>query len=170
MKKSTVFAVKNAPRFVDDSHVLVTKAFAKNARIFGTPEYKMWRAIKADCPSAEMVTKTIKKNPNKKTDTKNMKYKHMAIYIAQQDDAEMLMVEFKKQINLSKVQTNPYRFVLAWFLQTFENYNDYKKFFADLAEKEAAKNDIFAIVKTEAYFDDDETEDYDEDSDPESEI
>ena len=45
MKKSTVFAVKNAPRFVDDSHVLVTKAFAKNARIFGTPEYKMWRAM-----------------------------------------------------------------------------------------------------------------------------
>ena len=56
MKKSTVFSV-NAPRFVDDTHVCVTKSFAKNARIFGTTEYKMWRAIKADCPDAEMVTK-----------------------------------------------------------------------------------------------------------------
>ena len=54
MKKSTVVAMKNAPRFVDDTHVLVTKAFAKNARIFGTTEYKMWRAIKADCPNAEV--------------------------------------------------------------------------------------------------------------------
>ena len=40
---------KNAPKFVDDTHVQVTKEFAKNARIFGTAEYKLWKAIKADC-------------------------------------------------------------------------------------------------------------------------
>ena len=39
MKKT----MKNAPRFIDDNHVLVTKMFAKNARSFGTPEYKMWK-------------------------------------------------------------------------------------------------------------------------------
>ena len=55
--------VNFAPRFVDDNHVLVTKEFAKNARIFGTAEYKLWREIRQDCPNAEMVTKTIKKNP-----------------------------------------------------------------------------------------------------------
>ena len=69
---------KNAPRFVDDNHVLVTKEFAKNARIFGTPEYKMWREIKQDCEDAEMVTKTIKKNTNKRTATKNMTYERIA--------------------------------------------------------------------------------------------
>ena len=36
---------KSAPRFINDTQVLVTKEFAKNARIFGTPEYKLWRAI-----------------------------------------------------------------------------------------------------------------------------
>lgn len=92
--------MKNAPRFVDDTHVCVTKSFAKNARTFGTTEYKMWRAIKADCPDAEMVTKTIKKNPNKKVETKNMKYKHMANFIRQQENADKLMAEFKKQILL----------------------------------------------------------------------
>ena len=40
--KNAAMMKKNAPRFVDDTHVLVTKEFAKNARIFGTPEYKMW--------------------------------------------------------------------------------------------------------------------------------
>ena len=136
---------KNAPKFVDDTHVQVTKEFAKNARIFGTAEYKLWKAIKADCPEAEMVLKSIKKNPNKKNDTKNMTYERMAIYIREQDNAETLMIEFKKQISLSKVQNNPYRSVLAWFIQKFEGYDDYKSFFAAEAEKKAQAEDLFAI-------------------------
>lgn len=136
---------KNAPKFIDDTHVLVTKEFAKNARIFGTPEYKVWRAIKQDCAAAEMVTKTIKKNPNKRTSTKNMTYKHMAIFISQQDKADEHMKEFEKQIALSQVQTNPYRCVLAWFLQTFSDYDDYKKFFEE-AKKEAKRKDIFTVI------------------------
>lgn len=145
--------VNFAPRFVDDNHVLVTKEFAKNARIFGTAEYKLWREIRQDCPNAEMVTKTIKKNPNKKNDTKNMTYERMAIYIREQDEAATLMVEFKKQIALSKVQTNPYRCVLAWFKQTFEDYDNYKAFFAAEAQKEAEKHDIFTLAKSSAVID-----------------
>ena len=155
---------KNAPKFVDDTHVQVTKEFAKTARIFGTPEYKMWRAIKLDCPEAEMVTKSIKKNPNKQPSPKTMTYEHMAIYIRQQDGAKDLMVEFKKQVALSKVQTTPYRCVLAWFKKQFPNYDEYKDFFAELAKKEAQKNDIFTVVKSSAVVeveadDEDEAED-----------
>ena len=145
MKKITAAAKKSAPKFVDDTHVQVTKEFAKNARIFGTAEYKLWKAIKADCPAAEMVLKSIKKNPDKKNDTKNMTYERMAIYIREQDDAATLMVEFKKQISLSKVQNNPYRCVLAWFIQKFEGYDSYKSFFVAEAEKKAEAEDLFAI-------------------------
>jgi hypothetical protein len=150
MKKLNAVAKKSAPKFVDDTHVLVTKEFAKNARIFGTPEYKLWKEIRLDCPEAEMVLKSIKKNPNKKNDTKNMTYERMAIYIREQDNAETLMVEFKKQISLSKVQSNPYRCVLAWFIQQFENYDDYKNFFAEEAKKKAQEKNIFTVVKTSA--------------------
>lgn len=149
MKKITAAAKKSTPKFVDDTHVQVTKEFAKNARIFGTAEYKLWKAIKADCPAAEMVMKSIKKNPNKKNDTKNMTYERMAIYIREQDDAAILMVEFKKQIAISKVQTNPYRSVLAWFIQKFEGYDSYKSFFAAEAEKTAQAEDIFAMYDEE---------------------
>ena len=141
---------KNSPKFVDDTHVQVTKEFAKNARIFGTAKYKLWKAIKADCPAAEMVLKSIKKNPNKKNDTKNMTYERMAIYIREQENAVVLMAEFKKQISLSKVQNNPYRSVLAWFIQKFENYDDYKDFFAEEAKKKAQEKDIFTVVKSTA--------------------
>ena len=81
MKKLNAVVKKSAPKFVDDTHVQVTKEFAKNARIFGTPEYKLWKEIRQDCPGAEMVLKSIKKNPDKKNDTKNMTYERMAIYI-----------------------------------------------------------------------------------------
>ena len=153
---------KNAPKCVDDTHVQVTKEFAKNARIFGTAEYKLWKEIKVDCPKAEMVLKSIKKNPNKKNDTKNMTYERMAIYIREQDDAATLMVEFKKQISLSKVQTNPYRCVLAWFIQKFENYDDYKIFFAEEAKKKAQEKDIFTLVKTTASIVDETADEDDE--------
>ena len=150
MKKLNAVAKKSAPKFVDDTHVLVTKEFAKNARIFGTPEYKLWKEIRLDCPEAEMVLKSIKKNPNKKNDTKNMTYERMAIYIREQDNAETLMIEFKKQISLSKVQNNPYRSVLAWFIQQFENYDSYKNFFAEEAKKKAQEKDIFTVIKSSA--------------------
>ena len=145
MKKITAAAKKSAPKFVNDTDVQVTREFAKKAMIFGTAEYKLWREIKKDCPDAVMVLKTIKKNPSKRTSTKNMTYEHMAIYIRQQEDAENLMTEFKKQIAISKVQTNPYRSVLAWFIQKFEGYDSYKSFFATEAEKKAEAEDLFAI-------------------------
>ena len=145
MKKITAAAKKSAPKFINDTDVQVTREFAKNAMIFGTPEYKLWREIKKDCPDAVMVLKTIKKNPSKRTATKNMTYERMAIYIREQDDAATLMVEFKKQIAISKVQTNPYRSVLAWFIQKFEGYDSYKSFFATEAEKKAEAEDLFAI-------------------------
>ena len=149
MKKMNVAAKKSAPKFIDATHVQVTREFAKNAMIFGTPEYKLWREIRQDCPKAEMVLKSIKKNPGKRTSTKNMTYERMAMYIRAQDNAATLMVEFKKQIALSKVQTNPYRSVLAWFIQKFEGYDDYKSFFVAEAEKKAQAEDIFAMYDEE---------------------
>ena len=142
--------MKNAPRFVDETHVLVTKMFAKNARIFGSAEYKMWKEIRLDCPNAEMVTKTIKKNPNKKVDTKNMTYENMAAFIREQDDAEAVMAEFQKQINLSKVKANPYRAVLAWFKQKYSNVNDYMDYFEALATEKAQKESMFALTPATA--------------------
>ena len=141
---------KNVVVYVDEKTALVTKTFKKNACIFGTDEFKLWREYKAMFPDAVMTTKDIKKNPNKHTATKNMTYERMAIYIREQDEAATLMVEFKKQIALSKVQTNPYRCVLAWFIQKFANYDSYKAFFAEEAKKKAQEKDIFTLVKTTA--------------------
>lgn len=117
--------------------VTVTKAFEKRANFFGTPEYEAWCEIVKREPHAVMVTKSIKKNPNKKTFL-NLTYENMCGYIAEQDNAEELLKEFEKQKALSKVQTSPYRFMVAWFEQKFEEYDNYKQYFENLKTKVAA--------------------------------
>ena len=84
-----------------------------------------------------VIWKRIAFNNTKKDDL------DMLEWINQQDNAKELMIAFNKQKALSKIQNDPYRFVLAWFLKTFQNYDeDYKAFFAELSRKEAKKNDV----------------------------
>ena len=130
---------KNAIIYIDETTAQVTKAFEKQARIFGTEEYKLWKAYREDFPAAKMVTKTIKKNPNKKS-YKNLTYANMELFITEQNSE--LLVELRKQIKLSKVQSNPYRAVLAWFLSEFPKYDEYKEFWASIEAE--AKNDTTA--------------------------
>lgn len=51
------------------------------------------------------------------------------------------MEEFEKQKDSAKAQENPYRAVLAWFLEKFPNYDDYKKFFEDKTAEATAAED-----------------------------
>lgn len=145
MTKNIASAKKNTIVYIDDKTAQVTKAFQKNSSIFGTDEFKLWREYKAMFPEAVMVTKSIKKNPNKLNITKHMTYENMALYIQQQDDAEDVMKAFKKEILLSKVKANPYRAVLAWFKKKYSDVNDYMDFFEELAAKNAEENDMFAV-------------------------
>ena len=137
---------------INETTARVSKAFEKNARIFGTPEYKLWREYLKEFPNATMTTKTIKKNPNKET-YRNMTYKNMKLFIEAQENSEVLKKEFERQQQMSKVQTNPYKAVLAWFCKEFEGYDNYKEFFKDKEENEettdtAAKENAEEIEET----------------------
>lgn len=144
MKKSVVkSATVNAIRYIDDDHALVTQAFAKKAVIFGTPEFDLWRAYKKEFSNAKMVTKKIKKNPNKKN-TK-ISYARMRAFIklvGTKDD----LVALEKQIKLSKVNPNPYQTVLNWFMN-YPKYEAYQTFAKKLDEKVAAKKAAEAKAK-----------------------
>ena len=75
-----------------------------------------------------MVTKTIKKNSNKRT-YRNLTYVNMELFISV--NKPELLDKFESEKKSAKAQENPYRAVLAWFLEQFPNYDDYKKFFED---------------------------------------
>ena len=127
MKKEITTMKKNTIIILDATHAQVTKAFEKQARIFGTPEYREWRAFLAENPGTEMVTKTIKKAKDKKNDAKNRTYEKMAEYISLQENAVELMKEFEKQKNLAVVKKSQYRAVLNWFLATFPELKEEDK-------------------------------------------
>ncbi len=133
MKKTTSASVI---RYIDDTTAQVTKAFEKKACIFGTEEFKLWREYKAMFPKAQMVTKSINKNPNQKN-RRNMTFKNMEEYIQTQPNAKELGEEFKTIKKRSKIQKSPYQYVLSWFEAKFEGFNDLDQF---MAQKEAERN------------------------------
>lgn len=114
-------------KITEDGNGLVTKEFAKQANIFGTPEYRVWREFKKENKRARMVTKNIKRNPDKKT-CRNMTYKNIEVFINAQDNAENLLEEFQKQLELAQIQKSPYHYVVDWFVKRFPNYSNHETF------------------------------------------
>lgn len=123
----------------EDGNGLVTKAFAKQARIFGTPEYKLWKQFIADNEGAEMEIRTVKKNTQSEKYCKNLTYKNMEKHIETFND-EKLMQEFEKVLVRSKVQVNPYKYVVNWFKATFPNYKEIQKSFDNENVENSNKN------------------------------
>lgn len=120
--------MRNTIKIINESEVLVTRDFQKKAMIFGTEEYKLWKDVLNDFPSAKMSTKKINKNPNKRT-YKNLTYVRIEKFLMTQDNSEELLKEYSTAREQAVIQASPYRAVLAWFLQKYPNYDDYKGFF-----------------------------------------
>ena len=123
----------------ENGNGIVTKAFAKQAKIFGTEEYKLWKEFKKEFRNAEMVHKPIKKNPNKKSEVR-LSYQQMRDFIdaveTDEGQKDAKKKELDTQIRLSKVTANPYRTVLNWF-KNYDKYVEYVK----SAEANAASED-----------------------------
>lgn len=123
--------------FISEDEARVTKAFKKQACVFGTDEFKLWREYLRQCPNAKMVTKSIKKNPNKKT-TRNKKYDNMVDFISTLPNSEKLMEQFEVIKQRSKIQNHPYGYVLDWFETYVEPYGDFETFIVNKAAKAEA--------------------------------
>ena len=119
---------------LDNGNALVTKTFMKRAVIFGTSENKLWREFKKESPEARMVTQSYRKT-ERTHDMRNVSYKNMELFIRTQNNAKELLEEFGRIKMQSKVQTNPYLSVYAWFVKKFEDYDAYKQFFKERDEE-----------------------------------
>lgn len=113
--------MKNQITIINNETVQVTKAFERKARIFGTTEFYKWQEVLKVLPKAKMETKTINRKPNK---NKNRSYENIKSYIMTQKNSEALLIELEKVRTQSKVQTNPYEYILSWFDKNFPNYKE----------------------------------------------
>lgn len=128
---------KTAIVYVNDTTAQVTKSFQKNACIFGTEEFKLWREYLTYFPNAKMQTKSIKQNENQKR-RRNKTFENMETFINTRQDAENLLKEFEAVKQRSKIQKSPYQYVLDWFEAKFEGYDDLASF---MKEKDAERTD-----------------------------
>lgn len=128
---------KNVIKYINDNEAQVTKAFEKNACIFGTDEFQQWREYKKVFPKAQMVTKKIKKSENQKK-RRNRTYENMEAYINTLVD-EAVKKEFETVKARSKIQTSPYQFVLDWFEERFKGYDSMEAFMSQKEEERKQK-------------------------------
>ena len=136
---------KNVIRYLNDEEAQVTKAFMKNAAIFGTDEFQKWREYKAIYPKAQMVTKKIKKNPDQKN-RRNMTFENMKGFIKAQPNAKALEEEFETVKKRSKIQKSPYQYVQDWFEKKFEGYDDLDTFMEEKEVERAAAENAAAVA------------------------
>ena len=130
MKKNQIVVLENG-------NGLVTKAFEKQARIFGTAENIAWREFVKVYPNAKMEIWTVKKNTQSDKYCKNLTYKNMREHIEtfeKDKEEKKLMEEFETILIRSKVQVTPYKYVVNWFKATFPNYKEIQQSFEEKSE------------------------------------
>ena len=97
--------------------------FTAAARQYGTPEYNILKAIKADFPYLKEVVEAGRKvksvRPNKR-----LTYENMEQHIAAYENAKELLATFERVKALSKPMKSPYCYVREWFLLQFPNYKE----------------------------------------------
>lgn len=115
-----------------DQTIEVTKAFAKAASIFGSPEYRMLQEARRD--NKDYGVKVM--HSRKKDDFSGLTKETMRNYIAKHDDAEgSKMMEFRTLLgeveanaeNMEFVAKADFFEVKKWFLATFPEIKDYAK-------------------------------------------
>ncbi len=120
MKNSTVkgYKIKFAER-----KIVMNCKFASAAEVYGSPEYKMLKAIREDFPTFDVIIQKGReiKTPRK---TKRMKYKNMEKYINTFENAEELMEMYELAKAKSVIIKSPYKYVLDWFKLQFPNYKE----------------------------------------------
>lgn len=120
---------KNANYAIDflTSTIVITKKFYKAASVLNSPEYNEMMQLRRDNPSFSITLREIKKKEGKKS-YRNLNYENMKTFIENYEtDDDMRanrLKEFETVKALSNVQSGPYAYVKAWFLEKYGKVYD----------------------------------------------
>ena len=94
-----------------------SKAFIKKASQYGTTEYNILRNLRNDNPGMQIVeTQKVEKN-------NGLTYSKMETVIGKCRDKKERFARYEAVKELSKIQTNPYKFVKEWFEENYANWD-----------------------------------------------
>ena len=103
--------------------IIMDRTFAKLSENTRSEEYAHLQQVRKDYPSFQVVTKTIKKNPNKEC-YKGLTYDYMREYIFKHEPAETrrsVLMEFEDMIFISQCHSKAKRYpvIKNWFLEKY---------------------------------------------------
>ena len=117
--------MKNYEISFENCTVTLSASFLRKASTLGTKEYQEMLQLRHDLPGFQFQKAEVEKKTASKY--KNLTYKHMREYIAasiaDEAEAKAMLGQMKKVEALSKVQTNPYKYVHDWFIKQFPECN-----------------------------------------------
>ena len=124
----------------DKRQIVMTKLFAKKCTDTRSEEYAHLQSVRKDYPTFMVVTREIKKNPNKRV-YKGLTYEYMRDYIILHNSPEnkrKALAEFEELLLISRCQQQSYRYpaIKKWFLA---KYPEIEYFGVDISEDEANK-------------------------------
>lgn len=114
----------------------VSATFMRKAHMYGTNEYKMLAAFRAENP-----TVLVEVHKNGSSPNTNLTYTNMELYIKEQPNSEELLKVFRRIKNEAMVQKNRHRYVCNWFRATFPNYKEGEQF----QKREANEDTVIAM-------------------------
>ena len=106
-----------------DRTIIMSSAFEKKARKFGSPEYKMLQEARRDNPGYDEVIRQFKTN-TKQDRYAGLTYDYMRWYIPlveSEEDAPAVLAGLEYLINISKSHSKCKRYstVKSWFLKRY---------------------------------------------------
>lgn len=122
--------MKNTLR-IDREHdlIIMDRTFAKLSEDTRSKEYAHLQTVRKDYPDFKVITKTIKRNPNKET-YKGLTYEYMTNYILTHETKENaleVITEFNEMRQISKCHRQGLRYpvIKRWFLDKYPEIEDF---------------------------------------------
>ena len=104
--------------------IVMSKKFAKAARLVGSPEYNMLQQARNDYPTYRVETKTTNRKPNP---MKGVNYVAIRLYIEKHDASKL--PHFDAMIaKIDGVSSMAPAKVIAWFYETFPEVKGFDTF------------------------------------------
>lgn len=113
----------------ENALIIMDRTFAKLSENTRSEEYAHLQQVRRDYPTYKVVTRQIKKNPNKES-YKGLTYEYMRFYIFTHEPAEsrkQVLAEFDELVLISQCHSKAKRYpvIKNWFL---DKYPEIKEF------------------------------------------
>jgi hypothetical protein len=107
--------------------VTMTKKFAEEANMYGTPAYRTVSGFRRDGFQI-----TVRKTEKRKACPTRLTFKQMEQYLSCLTNADEHIAGLHAIMGIAKAQKNPYEHVRQWFLQNYPNFREIPKLNSDL--------------------------------------